>query len=341
MESFALLNKERLEHGYTSNKLVTYKNYCNKMKRLYSKENNDLSILYALESNLTKFKTTGSITYLYKNLRILHKNSSSFSKLYENYIRAFISVKKNDGNVDILVDLRNSFCDYYAFLTDIYLICDNKHDFDQYKIKYQWKDIPILFETKSCLSSFLDGTFSIKDGRFNTQLTLKILNFERKLKNFNNIFEKHGFTEFEAFIKSKELFDAICTLELFLSDNFVDSKFVCNSKQSCIEIMDFLKKVIEFRNGILHEDIDLFVVPDIFLNLEPKIEEIKTNKTMKVSKLKKLLLEVVEEELKVDGKEEIMPFPPVFYDLGFDFINYTNVKTPVAKLISKLNLPKN
>lgn len=338
MEYFELLNNERLENGYISNQIKTYKRHCNRMKRLNLKTNKGLSMIYSMESNIAKFKLTGSLEYLKKNIRILKKDDSDFSKLYQRYVMAFIQARKGSLDIDQPIQLRNSFGDYYGFLTDIYYLNDNRHDFNSYKVKYQWKDVIILFETKTCLESFLNKTFNLKDNRFNTQLARKILYFEEKYNNLNDYFKSSNISEFEAFIASKKLGDSILDLKRFLSDNFVESVFVSQTETSCMALVDFLQKLVEFKNGIIHKDIDSFVVPEMFLEIEAKIDELKTNKSIKISKLKNLLLKIVEDELNIDSKEKIMPILPTFYDLAFDYVTYDKTDILMSQLLNNFTI---
>lgn len=82
----------------------------------------------------------------------MHKNTDD--KTYEEYLNCIIQSKKNEIEIDRIVSLRNSVADYYAFLDDVYIINDNRHDFDEYKIKYNWHDITLVFETHKIQKEF-------------------------------------------------------------------------------------------------------------------------------------------------------------------------------------------
>ena len=191
MLTLQTINNLRINFGYISNQFKTYKRHCNKLKANYKGNDNDLYILYSLESNMAKFKMLNSIQYLYKNLRILKKiQKNEDDKIYEEYLKCIIDGKKNPIEIDRIVTLRNRVADYYAFLDDVYILNDNRHDFEQYKIKYNWYDITLVFETQKILDSFLDGTFSFCDFRFNTQLVNKILEVESNIKNLKTKIKK-------------------------------------------------------------------------------------------------------------------------------------------------------
>lgn len=132
MESFELINKDRMKHGYIKTQFRAYKKHCNKMKRFYTKENNQLALLYSLESNFAKFKLFGSLAFLYKNLRLLKFKESDFFLIYKSYINCVIASYKKKTDMTTLIDLRNKLADFYAFIEDIYNMADNRHDFDQY-----------------------------------------------------------------------------------------------------------------------------------------------------------------------------------------------------------------
>jgi len=334
MNRFELINSERLSQGYTTNHLQSYKKYCNKMKRSYGKKDPSLALVYALEANVAKFKLLGSLAYLYKNLRLIKSKDDEFFQAYSEYLRSFISSRKNTVNIDTLISLRVSLADYYSFLDDIYCISDNRHNFDQYKVKYQWKDIIIVFETQKCLDSFLNKTFSLRDSRFNTQLALKILEFERNLEDFSKSMQSQENKEFQIFCSAKKLCDSISNLDTFLNENFIDSEYAKNAKRDSFEALEFIKKIVEFKSGIVSESIDDFQVPALFKDLEKAFKDLKTNRKMDTKTLRANLLSALEKRLKVDSKARPLPFSPIFYDLANDYVNYpTKEAFPMSKIL--------
>lgn len=338
MQSFEFINEERMQHGYSTNQLESYKKYCNKLKRLNAKTDSELRDLYALESNMAKFKLTGSLAYLRKSLRILKRRDNLFNELYSKYIQCFIDHRKAVISVDALIDLRNELAEFYSFLDDIYQIGDNRHNFEQYKIKYQWKDITISFETKKGLESFLNGTFSLRDFRFNTQLVNKIMKFQEQLKLFGEMASRPEVNEFEAFSCTKSLSDCISILSSFLNENFVESEYVSRCKNDSIAAQDFFKKLLEFKTGTIHHDIDEFRTPELFKEFDSFFSRMKANKKIKPSKLYSMLLDIVEKKITIDETQRSMPFSPVFYDLAYDFIEYKSQDTPVSKLLRSFNI---
>lgn len=340
MEDLQLIDRERHSHGYTVHHFKTYNKHCNKMKRKYFKKDHNLYILYSLESNLAKFRMLNSIAFLYKNKRLLKNNDiyqNDFPRVYLRYIFCFIENKKDNLDINELVSLRHELADYYSFLDDIYHINDNRHDFEQYKVKYTWHDIPILFETQKLLDSFLDNSFFLNDFRFNTQLALKILNVENKKKELFD-FIKTERDPFRVFDRVNALFSKICELERFLKDNFVESEYILQLKDSSERVLAFVKKIMEYSHGVLHTDIDLFTVPIYFETISDHLESMKMNKKVNASKLRSILLGILEKRLAVDVTERKMPFLPVFYDIANDYITYSSVDNSMAGLLQNFNL---
>lgn len=320
------INKERIQHGYSQNSLKTYKKYCNKMK----KQNSNFKTIYSLESNLSKFKMLNSISFLYKNMRILKNNSNCSSlKIYYKYILCLIQNKKNCIKVDDLINLRHELADYYSFLEDIYQMANNNCDtniFEQYKIKHTWNDIEILFETQKVLDSFLEKKFFLNDFRFNTQLCIKILNLE----NSRNIFIenlKGGMPPFKLFPICNNFLIKIEELERFIFDNFVESEFIKNLKEDTILVLSYLKNL--FDSFIVPD----FVVPKNFKDLENELLNLKDHKNYDPKKLRSFLLEIVEKRLEVNTKSRNMPFLPIFYDIANDFIDYSRIDDSIASLL--------
>lgn len=340
METFVMLNKARLKNSYISNQLKTYKKYANLQKRECGKSS--AFNIFALESNTVKFKMTGSINYLLKNLRILKKfPNNEFRSLYSKYTQSFIDYKRGSISIDLLIELRQKLGEFYCFLDDIYFINDNRHDFEQYRIKYLWKDVTIVFETNTCLESFLNKTFILNDFRFNTQLALKILDFEKKMEDFIKNIKNEDISELDIFTKSKELNDAIMNLDSFLADNYVDSQYVLGCKKDCAVVLDFFKMIMEFKAGKVNEEIDAFTAPNVFHSLNDCFEKFKRRKQVDPIKLRSLLLEILEREMKVNTREGCIPLMPIFYDLAFDFVEYKKDETPMSKLMRAFSLSRN
>ncbi|ELA42495.1 uncharacterized protein VICG_00594 [Vittaforma corneae ATCC 50505] len=338
-EGLQLINQERISHGYTIHHFRTYNKHCNRMKREYFRQNHDLYLIYSLESNLAKFKMLNSITFLYKNKRLLKKSDASksdFSRIYLRYVLCFIENEKNSLSIDDLVSLRHELADYYSFLDDIYRMNDNRHDFEQYKIKYKWHDVSLLFETQKILDSFLNNSFFLNDFRFNTQLALKILDVENKKMDLFD-FVKTENDPFHVFDRVNILFSRVCELERFLNENFVESEYVQQLKNSSEKVLGFVKKVMEYNSGVLHSDIDSFTVPAHFELISDHLESMKKNKKVNPSKLRSVLLGILEKRLAVDVTERSMPFLPVFYDIANDFITYSSVDNSIAGLLQDFN----
>jgi hypothetical protein len=333
MVSIKAINNLRINFGYISHHFKSYKNYCNKMKASHKGSNDDMYLMFALESNMAKFKMLNSIQFLYKNLRLL-KKAENKDKTYGEYLKCIIDGRKNEVEIDRIVDLRNKVAEYYAFLDDIYILNDNRHDFEQYKIRYNWHDITLVFETQKILESFLNGTFSFCDFRFNTQLANKILEVER---NINILKTRVKETEIviEIFECVRILSLSISNLERFLNDNFVESSYVLDLKMNVDKILAYVKSILDYQNGNLETKIDKFVAPNIFKEIEPEFNHLNKIKQIDSSKLHEILINKLEKRLRVDTRPRKMPFLPVFYDIAYDFIEYSKSAEPVSGMLQK------
>lgn len=303
------------------------------MKASYKGKDSNLHLMFALESNMAKFKMLNSIQFLYKNLRLL-KNKNDKENTYEEYLKCIIDARKKDIEIDRIVDLRNKVADYYAFLDDVYILNDNRHDFEQYKVKYTWHDITLVFETQKILESFLDGTFSFCDFRFNTQLANKILEVERNTGILKTKVKETKIA-IEVFECIRALSISIVNLERFLNDNFVESQYVVDLKISVEKLLAYVKSILDFQNGNLENKEDRFTVPVFFKDLEVDLKLLSQVKQIDPSKLRDILMNKLEKRLKVDTRPRKMPFLPVFYDIAYDFINYPKVSEPVTEMLEK------
>lgn len=347
MESFQLINSERSKHGYTTNHFKTYNKHCKTMKRKFHDIEPSTYLLYTLESNLAKFKMNNSISFLYKNKKLLKNEHSEFSKVYLGYIECIVENKKGIGKIDRLVELRHQLADYYSFLDDVYQLADNRHDFEEYKVKYAWNDITIVFETQKILNSFLDKTFCLNDFRFNTQLALKIILVEKRKEGFLNLLttpssgnSKSNDSQpdlLKVFKATSDLHAAVCDLERFLSDNFVDSNFLLQFKNSTEKVLSFIKSIMDYSNGNLNADINSFVSPVYFEDAAEHLEELKRTKKVNPKKLRSLLLDIVEKRLEVSEEDIKMPFFPVFYDIANDYVDYSSIDNSVAGILQNFH----
>lgn len=338
MDTFELINKNRIEHGYTHKNLKQYKKYCNKNFKELKKTHEVLSIVYKLESNFVKFLLFDSPTYLYKNLRILKKVNTEFGSTYRRYITCFIDNKKDRLSVDTLVGLRHELADFYSFLDDIYCLCDNKHDFDQYKVQYQWHDITLLFETSKALDSFLDGTFDLNDHRFNTQIARKILEMERNKDEFIVSVQNSVVDIQHVHAASKKMFEGIGALDQFLDDNFLTSPYVKDLYRAISSVHGFVTKLLEYKSGIIHRDIDQYAVPAQFVEYSLCFESLKRSKMVDKQNLKNILVNILEKRLDLKVERTKLPFLPVFYDIAYDYVGYPGLDSDLSKTLQNFSL---
>jgi uncharacterized protein YerC len=339
MDNFELLNNERSNNGYIRKSLRQYKNYCNTKARALKKEGSQEYYLYALESNLSKFLLFGSISFLKKNLKMLRERNTQFDCLYRKYVQCFIDNKKNELNLDDLISLRHSFAKYYAFLDDVYVLNENKHDFDQYRINHMWKDINLQFETRDVLDSFLSGSFSLKDHRFNTQIAIRVLKFDSDLKNFTSALDSN-----ENFIKvvSKrfhELLRSVEDLYRFLDDNFVVSEFVLSMRESILTLNKFFSALLDYRKGVESINIESFKAPAAFEKYSAYFENLKNNKSVSPKVLKKMLLNAFEKSYVCNDTKRLMPLLPVFYDIAYDYIEYPEPDIDIESSLMDIKIP--
>lgn len=335
MVSIEAINNARINFGYISHQFKAYKRYCNKMKNIHRGTDKELYLTYSLESNMAKFKMLNSLNYLHKNIRLLKKfENSSQDKTYEEYIKCIIESRKNDVQVDKIINLRNKVADFYSFLDDVYVINDNRHDFEQYKVKYNWHDVTLVFETQKILESFLNRTFSFCDFRFNTQLANKILDVERNIEELKSKIKETKIA-IQIFEHARNLSMSISNLERFLSDNFVESEFIVKLKNECAQILAYIKSILDYQNGDLGANVDGFKTPSMFKDVDVELKELNSNKKIDEGKLFEILLGKVEKRLKVDDKPRKMPLLPVFYDVAYDYIEYPKLEDTMAGMLQK------
>lgn len=338
METFELLDRNRIEHGYMQRNLRQYKKFCNKQFRILRKAGaTDQASAYKLESNLAKFLLFGSRRYLRKNTRLLKSMRSEFSSLYLRYNECFAASKEGAAPVDKLIELRHQLADFYSFLEDIYTLNDGRHDFEQYKIKYQWNDITLHFETQRMLDSFLNGDFEMKDHRFNTQLALKVFNMERSREEFAQVIGESNAQILSAFGSSEKLFTSVTELYQFLEDNFLHSAFAKELYAATSEVHAFITRLFEYRNGVLHTGAERFEVPALFSDCKKALKALEGRKSIRGKKLREMMLGILEERLSSDFRKRSMPFLPVFYDIAYDFIEYPAVDNDVSETLGNLS----
>lgn len=339
MNVFSVINTNRIENGYIHKNLRQYNRFCNKMFKKYADENNNLSLVYKAESNLTKYLIFKSIRFLYKAIRVLKKSDLDIKDVYLEYITCFKNNHIGILDINDLVRLRHKLANYYAFLDDIYNLADNRHDFDQYKINYKWHDISVLFETQELFDEFLSGKFFIEDHRFNTQMALRILKFEESKKIFLEKLTTDNLLILELFDKSKILLNTGKQLKLFLEENFIESKYVNQMYNAVSEVDVFITKLLEFKNGAIDaiEYIDNFIVPEYFKEFETVLNSLKAKKTVDTKKLKQLLLKILENNIKGEFKARNTPLLPIFYDLANDYIKYPSEKINFLKSFKSFN----
>lgn len=337
MDTFELINGNRIEHGYVHKNLQMYKRFCNRRYTELKKSRDALAVAYKAEANLAKFLLFNSLRYLRKNMKLLGKASSDFSRAYARYTMCFIENHRNALSVDALVGLRHELADYYSFLDDIYALNNNRHDFDQYKIVYQWHDITLLFETQKLLDSFLGGTLVLEDHRFNTQLALKISALERDRREFVALVQDPKSEILPIFERSKRLFDDVRELKQFLDDNFLASSFVADRCGDISAVHTFIANLLEFKNGNLHAAIDGFSVPVYFADCTEALESLRGRRMVDPRRLRTILINLLEERLGTDVAPRKMPYLPVFYDLAYDFINYPSAEEGIVGTLKDLD----
>ncbi len=340
MNVFEIINKGRIENGYTHKNLQRYKKYCNKMIKKYKPSNRDLSAIYRIESFFTKFLLFKSLRYLNKSIKLANKEETAeFKDKYIKYLKCFRDNEKGSVSIDDLVTLRHGMSEYYAFLDDIYNLADNRHDFDKYKINYKWHDITLLFETQKLLEDFLSNKFFLEDHRFNTQMAVRISRFENAKNHFITKLSDNNVQILDLFNSSNDFLNKSINLKNFLDDNFIESKYVNETILAIQSVHQFISKLLEYNNGIIevYNYIEDFEVPTYFIEYKTMFNQLKNKKTVSQKKLKELLFSLINNRVEGDFRNRNAPLLPIFYDLAYEFIEYPKSDMSFINVFKNLN----
>lgn len=337
------LEQNRLSHGYVQRDFRRYKRFCNSNIRAERQNNAPGCLIFKLESNLTKFLLFDSSRFLYKNLRLLRSSTAKqinpdFVNIYKLYTQCFIESKKNEASFDMLLELRSYIADFYTFVTDISVMNDDKYDFSQHKVEHRWHDITLVFETKNMRDSFVNGDFSLSDNRFTTQLALLITRMDANIKALMGLISDNSVPLVRIFDVSRKTSTSAESLECFLDENFVESRYVKELHQSVDEVHRYISRLNSFRNGNLNVNLDdLPPLPHLeeYANI---LKGLGARKMVDDSRLRDLLLENIGKCFSVKKEERKLPLLPVFYDLAYDYITYPTDSSTISGIFKKFSL---
>lgn len=338
METLRLINENRIKHGYIHRDYERYKRFCNRKYNELKGTDGALCIVYHIESNLAKSRKFGSLRYLHKVERLLRKSSEDFAAVYSKYIQCFIGAKKNVLDMDMLVELRSTMADYYSFVDDIYTMGEDRHNFDAYRVKHQWHDILLYFETQKMLDDFIAGEFFLEDCRFNTQLVYRVARAERAQRKLLKSVDEQTESTLAMLSRSKTLQERANELYNFIQNNFIDSQYVRTLKESAEGVHSFITNLAAYSNGLVSSDIEGFEVPEIFKEYSAAFDRLRESKSVDPRKLRELLIRTLEERVTGNLEKRPMPLLPEFYDLAFDFIKYPSVDPNIISTLRQFSL---
>jgi len=318
---YQLVNENRCNHGYITHKYRKYKEFCNKRQR--ELKNTDAAVIYRLESNHAKAQITDCHKYYHKNIRILAKTKETpFLKTYRLYTELYIAQRSGNVSLDRLLELREAVADYYALMEDVYAIAGGRYDFEQYKVKFKWYDVALLFETENQLSNFVNGNLDANDRRFNTQLALKIMKYEESHKELASRLKSGDFDIFRIFNSSKKMHESVGNLSGFLKDNFVYSEHVQELLAGVTAVHLFIKSIIDRYKGDINEGPGDFAVPLMFAEFSECFSKLRNASVVKTETLKKLLVQALNDDFDLKNDNRRLPFGPITYDIAYDYIQY-------------------
>ncbi|ORD98127.1 hypothetical protein HERIO_29 [Hepatospora eriocheir] len=306
MDKIQLIEENRIRHGYS----VISRNVSMKGYKKFNNKHKKEDIIFKLESNLAIYKKVGTISNLLKNLRLLAKKDDEFSRLYSKYIQCIVDKHRKCLNIDDLIEIRDSLCDYSTFMTDIYEINDDQYDFDDHKISFTWNDIEVLFESENLLSKFLENRFEVNDFIFNTLLIGKIQEFNKNFQKLESILQEDDLKYSQAVFLFRNLNETTANLQKFLNENYYTSDFVSETYN---DLQLILKSLKHFKKEInLPENLG-----SLFEKYRNQLQNLKIdNETMK-----QVLIDELERRITFKSFKR-MPLGPVFYDLAYDFVQF-------------------
>ncbi|KAI4291952.1 hypothetical protein PAPHI01_1226 [Pancytospora philotis] len=335
-DAFALLDRCRAAHGYTAKNFRQYKRFCNKKRRGASSAARDEACIYRLESNLAKFQLFNAPRYLHKNLRLLRNASAGYAETYRRYVTCFLDRYHRRLSVEALVELRHALADYHAFLEDVYVLADDQHDFDQYKVAHAWHDVELLFETPRMRDAFVDGTLNLSDHRFNTQLAMRIIKYQHAQKAFEAYLGSDDAQMSGAFERFAGMQAALGDLFHFLENNYCLSEHVRRLHDDAAAFREVLRGLVDDQSG--DAGAAALSLPAAYKAYASRISELRSTGKLDRGTLKKRLLKTLERRLGLAGAQPVMPFLPVFYDIAYDYIAYPEDYEDVTASLANTSL---
>ncbi|KAG0440285.1 hypothetical protein DMUE_1854 [Dictyocoela muelleri] len=315
------LNKLRLKFNFTDDNNEKYKNFC----KIHRKEKGDLScvkiehyIFIMLDNPKLRKK------YIRKILKLLNNCDDD---LYRNYVLYKIGeVQSIDAHL---------YRDYPSFLQEI----QSRND----KYSAKWHDIDLMFSTEDDLLNFkalkmISNYSYYGEDAYYRKVSNEIIKIELLLKKITVKSKSRNFYEnsVDKIIAKSE------NLQNFLHENLVESQFLNTLINEAKILSIFFKYLKEFEQceKIDPSPILNFKLPKLFGDLEVEIEKMKVGRKFNQKCLQKHIKNKFSEIFKVDNPIPV-PFPPVFYDIANDYIQYPQDKSNIAgltDLLGKLNL---
>lgn len=275
-----------------------------------------------LEINTSKYYEKENLNFLKKNLRLL-KRKNSFVE-YQKYIEALLS-----NSCDALVEVRNSLINFPTFIDKIDLQL-NSLDFDlsQFKHKCYWHDIEILFNSEKKANEFESRTLVVEDSKYNSMLVKHVLKVEKRKLQLENLIQKDNSRIRCILGKVKVYLKALSAFEVFLKENFVESKALKTLKNEATALQDFYENLLEGHKSEYNAH-------ESFKGLADKIKESSNHVKTDKKKVRKEILNDLEKFFSCSPQMNI-PLLPEFYDIAYDYIQYPPVDQKTMEVLSSL-----
>lgn len=328
-----IINNNRIAHGYTTKRFRAYKTFCNRLRRTPETEETLKSALQ-IESALSKYQIFHAPHFLSKARRALRKLTEndftrSFINLYSLYLHCLTDAHNGRLAPDALQALRPLVADAPSLIPDLYAM--DSAQAAEFSIAHAWHDVPLQFETQADVEDFERRCFQPRDNRFMTLLICHIQTGERLLADFVCGLEA-GAGIRELVKRVRKLREALAEMTRFFEDNFVESEHAQALERAVTALEVRVCAVSDYVRGSIASDIAEWQIPPVLAEHTAALRLLEKYCVVSPLKLRERLLGAAEQELLRGSELAVMPFPPVFYDLAFDFIQYPAISDETSFL---------
>lgn len=341
MQIIEYLEKLRIKSKYSGENRNSYINFLKNLLKQY--KNSDRNVY--LEAEILIAKLNSNITKKREKTRIIRKLAKKTNEIseekYKKYLNLAINFFKDDYE-NILLNFKENYTnlDFYDSFSDEILRYKNisetflgkKIPLEKYTV--EWKGIKIEFISKHRYDLFLSrkqiqqgSSFESKISNFIINYELSVIEFEKKMQKINEEFLKKNFkNQINSFFGFRNVVENLKILYEFTAENFLDNENI----EILISDVDSLKKFFQelklyFYCEIEEKTNSNFVIPQSFIHLSDKIEILKNFEAVDIkfvkSEMTKFLDRLFTKEDCMKTFNERKPLLPVFFDLGYDFID--------------------